>query len=180
MSKALPPPYIHPRALVETDQIGAGSRIWAFAHVMPDVALGEECTVGDHAFLESGAVVGRGVTIKNNVLIWKGVVIEDYAFIGPNVVFTNDRLPRSARMPRIRDQQRAESDWLVGTRVREGASIGANVTVVGGVTIGRYAMIGAGCVVSRDVPDFALVVGNPCRLLGWVNELGERVERKQG
>ena len=169
-------PFIHPAALVETDRIGQGTNVWAFAHVMAGAAVGADCNIGDHVFIETGAVVGDGVTVKNNALIWKGVTIEHYAFIGPNVVFTNDRCPRSPRMPQIQALRREESDWLVPTRVGEGASIGANVTLVAGVEIGRYAMIGAGSVVTRDVPDFALAVGNPARVIGRVNELGERAD----
>ncbi|MDZ4198587.1 MAG: acyltransferase [Kiritimatiellia bacterium] len=169
---------IHPTALVETDRVGANTNIRAFVHVMPEVTIGADCMIGEHAFLESGAEVGNGVVIKNNVLIWKGVQIGDYAFIGPNVVFTNDRTPRSPRLPQIQAAHRTEKDWLRTTVVGEGASIGANVTVVAGVTIGRFAMVGAGCVVTRNIPDFALVAGNPSKLIGWVNELGDRVERK--
>lgn len=170
---------IHPTALVETDEIGPGTNIWAFAHLLHGARIGADCNICDHVFIESGAVVGNGVTIKNNALIWKAVTIGDYVFIGPNVVFTNDRLPRSSRNPQFQEPKREEKEWLVSTTVMEGASLGANVTVIAGVTIGRYAMVGAGCVVSRNVPDFALVVGNPSRLIGWVNERGERVERKQ-
>ena len=136
--------------------------------------MGCDCNIGDHVFIETGAVLGDGVTVKNNALIWKGVTIENFTFIGPNVVFTNDRCPRSPRMPRIQALCREEKDWLVPTRVGEGASIGANATILAGVTIGRYAMIGAGSVVTRDVPDFALAVGNPARVVGKVDELGRR------
>jgi UDP-2-acetamido-3-amino-2,3-dideoxy-glucuronate N-acetyltransferase len=165
---------IHPSALVETDQIGAGTKIWAFAHVMKDAVVGRNCNICDHVFIESGAVVGDGVTIKNSVLIWKGVTIGDYVFIGPNVVFTNDRCPRSPRMPAIRAMNREECDWLTPTTVGEGASIGANATILPGLSIGRYAMIGAGSVVTRDVPEYALVTGNPARVVGKVDELGLR------
>ena len=167
--------YIHPKALVETDQVGAETKIWAFAHVMADVVVGAECNIGDNVFIESGVRIGDGVTIKNNALIWKGVHVADYVFIGPNVVFTNDLRPRSPRMPLIKKQGLAEADWLVETQVEEGASIGANATILAGVTLGKYCMVGAGSVVTRDVEPFTLVVGNPAKPVGRVNELGERI-----
>lgn len=167
--------FIHPQALVETDQIGADTKIWAFAHVMAGAVVGADCNIGDHAFVETGAMVGNGVTIKNNVLIWKGVQIGDYAFIGPNVVFTNDRRPRSPRMPLMKQKGLSETDWLVETFVEEGASIGANATILPGIRLGKYCMVGAGSVVTRDVPPFALVAGNPAQVIGTVNEAGERV-----
>lgn len=152
--------YIHPHALVESVHIGGGTMIWAFAHV----------------FIESGVRVGNGVTIKNSALIWKGAHLADYVFIGPNVVFTNDRSPRSSRMPIVKDKGLEESDWLEETHVEEGASVGANATILSGVTLGKYCMVGAGSVVTRDVEPFALVVGNPAKVVGRVNELGERAE----
>ncbi len=167
--------YIHPKALVETDQIGADTKIWAFAHVMADAVVGEDCNIGDNVFIESGVRVGDGVTIKNNALIWKGVQIADYVFVGPNTVFTNDLRPRSPRMPLIKEQGLKEADWLVETFVEEGASVGANATIVAGVTLGKYCMVGAGSVVTKDVEPFTLVVGNPAKVVGRVNELGERV-----
>ena len=165
--------YIHPKALVETDQIGTATKIWAFAHIMADVVVGEDCNIGDHVFIESGVRIGDGVTIKNNALIWKGIHIADYVFIGPNVVFTNDLRPRSPRMPLFKEQGLA--DWLVETQVEEGASVGANATILAGVVLGKYCMVGAGSVVTRDVEPFTLVVGNPARVVGRVNELGERI-----
>ncbi|MBT3234073.1 MAG: N-acetyltransferase [Calditrichaeota bacterium] len=168
--------YIHPTALVETGQIGEDTKIWAFAHLMAEVFVGQDCNIGDHAFIESGVTVGNGVTIKNNVMLWKGVHIADYVFVGPGVVFTNDRRPRSPRMPAMKDLALKESDWLVETYIEEGASIGANATIVGGVTLGQYCMIGAGSVVTKDVEAFTLVLGNPAKAVGCVNELGERVD----
>lgn len=169
-------PFIHPKALVETDQIGTDTKIWAFAHVMADVTVGEDCNIGDSVFIESGVRIGDGVTIKNNALIWKGVHVADYVFIGPNVVFTNDLRPRSPRMPLIKEQGLVERDWLVETQVEEGVSIGANATIVAGVTLGKYCMVGAGSVVTKDVDPFTLVMGNPARPVGRVNDCGERIE----
>jgi acetyltransferase-like isoleucine patch superfamily enzyme len=143
---------------------------------MEDVVIGEDCNVGDHVFIESGVQIGRGVTIKNNALIWKGVSISDYVFIGPNVVFTNDLRPRSPRMPLLKKKHFSEADWLVKTRIEKGASVGANATIVAGVTLGEYCLVGAGSVVTKDVPAFALVVGNPARIIGRVNERGERID----
>jgi len=166
--------FIHEKALVETNSIGTGTRIWAFAHVMSDVTIGADCNVGDHVFIETGVTIGDGVTVKNNVLLWKGVDIADYAFIGPNVVFTNDLRPRSPRMPLMQGRQLEESDWLVETKVGEGASIGANSTILAGITIGEYSMIGAGSVVTKDVPPYTLVVGNPAMQIGRVDQYGKR------
>lgn len=152
--------FIHPRALVESSEIGPGTRIWAFAHVMAGVSIGSECNVCDHAFLETGAIIGNGVTIKNGVAIWDRVTIEDHVFLGPNCVFTNDLNPRAAF--------RKSRSQLAPTHVAAHATIGANATIICGVTIGRGALIGAGAVVSRSIPDFALVLGNPARHVGWM------------
>jgi len=164
--------FVHPQALVETRRIGPGTRVWAFAHVMKGASIGRDCNVGDHAFIEAGARVGHGVTIKNGVTIWEGVTIEDQAFLGPCVVFTNDLRPRSPRA-RSAKTRYASKDWLVKTRVGQGASLGANATVVCGVRIGRFAMVGAGTVVTEDVPAHALWLGVPGRLAGYVCECGE-------
>lgn len=154
----------HPAALVESDAVGEGTRVWAFAHVMKGAVLGRDCKVGDHAFIESGAVIGDRVTVKNNALIWHGVSIGDDVFVGPNVVFTNDLAPRAAN-------HTGPEDWLA-TEVGDGASIGANSTILSGIRLGRSCMVGAGSVVTRDVPDHALVYGNPARGHGWVCECG--------
>jgi acetyltransferase-like isoleucine patch superfamily enzyme len=138
---------------------------------MAGARVGAECNVGDHAFVESGAVVGNGVTIKNGVVLWDKVVVEDDVFLGPNVVFTNDLTPRA---PALRKKLR-----LRPTRVGQGATIGANATVVCGTTIGKHAFVGAGAVVTVDVPPHALVVGNPARRMGWActcgHQLGEEL-----
>jgi acetyltransferase-like isoleucine patch superfamily enzyme len=168
------PFFQHPRALVESRRIGAGTRVWAFAHVMPGVTIGRDCNIGDHAFLETGVRIGDGVTIKNGVTLWEGVVVEDHAFIGPQAAFTNDLRPRSPRGPAAAARYRTRA-WVGKTRVGTGASIGANATVVCGVRIGNYAMIGAGAVVAGDVPAHALWLGVPGRLAGYVCECGERL-----
>ncbi len=160
--------YQHPQALVESRAIGTGTRIWAFAHVMDGAVIGRLCNICDHTFVESNVVVGNNVTIKNGVSLWDGVVLEDNVFVGPNAVFTNDLNPRAA-VKKTREQ-------FLPTRVREGASVGANATVVCGTTIGRYAFIGAGAVIIRDVPDYALVVGNPARHIGFMCECGSKLD----
>lgn len=156
--------FVHPRAIVETSDIGGGTRVWAFSHVMKDVRLGANCNIGEHCYIESGVSIGNEVVIKNGVALWEGVVIEDRAFLGPNCVFTNDPFPRSKVVT-----------TRVRTLVREGASIGANSTILCGHEIGRYSLIGAGSVVTRDVPDFALVAGHPARLRGYVCQCGKKL-----
>lgn len=158
---------VHSSAIVESSEIGDGSAIWAFVHVMPGAVIGEQCKIGDHSFIEGGAVIGNRVTIKNNALIWHGVMIGDDSFIGPNVVFTNDLNPR-AHVPS------GPEDW-VDTVVESGVSIGANSTVVCGITIGHDALIGAGTVVTQNVDSHALVVGNPGRIVGWVCRCGRKL-----
>lgn len=160
-------PSIHPAALCESTDVGAGTRVWAFAHVMAGAVIGEGCNVCDHVFVEGGAVVGDRVTLKNNVLLWDGVTLEDDVFIGPNAVFTNDRVPRASVKKTSAQFQR--------TLVRRHATIGANVTVVCAVTVGEGAFVGAGAVVVADVPAYAMVVGNPARRMGWMCECGERL-----
>ncbi len=149
----------HPTALVETDDIGEGTNVWAYAHVMKGAKVGSHCNIGDHAFVENGAVVGDDVTIKNSVAVWQYVTVKNRAFLGPNCSLTNDNRPRSKR------------PWSpVSTTIEEGATIGANATIVCGCHIGRYAFIGAGAVVTRPVPDHAVVLGNPGRVRGFVCE----------
>jgi acetyltransferase-like isoleucine patch superfamily enzyme len=165
----------HPAALVESDEIGAGTRVWAFAHVMRGARIGERCNIGDHAFVESGAVVGNNVTLKNNVCVWAGVTLDDDVFVGPNATFTNDRHPRSPRMPQAAARYENTDGWLLPTVVERGVSIGANATIVPGVRLGRYCMIAAGSVVTADVPPFALMMGAPARAVGNVCRCGQKL-----
>jgi acetyltransferase-like isoleucine patch superfamily enzyme len=148
----------HPQALVESAAIGPGTRIWAFAHVLPNAQIGADCNICDHTFIENDVRIGDRVTIKCGVQVWDGVTLEDDVFVGPNATFTNDPFPRSRLHP----------ESYARTIVRHGASIGANATILPGVSIGQNAMIGAGSVVTRTVPSNAIVTGNPARILGYV------------
>lgn len=156
----IPSYFVHPNALVESSAIGDRTRIWAFAHVMAGARIGADCNIGDHVFIESGATLGNNVTVKNGVAIWEGVTIESNVFLGPNCVLTNDYNPRAYI------KKRGAS--LQSTLIRENATVGANATILCGLVIGRFAFIGAGAVVIRSVPDFALMVGNPARQRGWM------------
>jgi UDP-2-acetamido-3-amino-2,3-dideoxy-glucuronate N-acetyltransferase len=148
----------HRTALVESAKIGSGTRIWAFVHVLPGAQIGADCNICDHVFIENDVIVGDRVTVKCGVQLWDGLKIEDDVFIGPNVAFTNDAWPRS----------RQWQDTYPKTVVRKGASIGANATILPGITIGQDAMVGAGAVVTRSVPPNAVVVGNPARITSYV------------
>jgi acetyltransferase-like isoleucine patch superfamily enzyme/dTDP-4-dehydrorhamnose 3,5-epimerase-like enzyme len=149
--------FVHPRGLCESDEVGSGTRVWAFAHVLPGARIGVDCNICDGVFVEGKAIVGDRVTVKCGVQLWDGVELEDDVFVGPNATFTNDRMPRS----------RQWLDAYPRTVVREGASIGANATILPGLEIGQGAMIGAGAVVTRSVPPHAIVVGNPARISGY-------------
>jgi acetyltransferase-like isoleucine patch superfamily enzyme len=159
--------FVHPKGLCESETVGAGTRVWAFAHILPGAVVGTDCNVCDHAFIETGAVVGNRVTVKNAVLIWDRVTVEDDVFLGPNMIFTNDFRPRAV--------VKKGRDGLTPTLVRRGATIGANATIVAGVVVGEHAFVAAGTVVIRDVPAYGLVVGNPARLVGWACSCGERL-----
>ncbi len=164
-----PSTYIHPQAIVDVPigEIGNGTRIWAFAHVMKNVRIGTDCNVGEHSFLESGVVIGNQVTIKNHVLLWEGVTLKDEVFVGPGVVFTNDLYPRSPRFSLMNSRYENKA-WLQSTYIERGAAIGANATILCGITVGQFAMIGAGALVTRDIPPLALALGNPAKVKGWV------------
>lgn len=165
--------FIHPSAEVENGAfIGPETKIWHLCHIRRDAHIGGECVLGRGVYVDAGVQIGNCVKIQNYVSVFHGVTIEDGVFIGPHVCFTNDMLPRAVN-PDM--SLKAADDWvLTQTRVGAGAAIGANATIVCGVTIGRWAMIGAGSVVTRDVPDYALVVGNPARQIGWVCASGHR------
>jgi UDP-2-acetamido-3-amino-2,3-dideoxy-glucuronate N-acetyltransferase len=152
----------HPQALVESTHVGEGTRVWAFAHILPGAVIGRDCNICDHVFVENAVVVGDRVTIKCGVQLWDGVSVEDDVFIGPNVTFTNDPFPRSKKRP----------DRYPTTLIRRGASIGANATILPGITVGAGAMIGAGAVVTRAVPPHAVVVGNPARITRYLTAPG--------
>ncbi len=158
----------HPTAVIDEGcTIGRGTRIWHFSHIMPGCTIGEDCNIGQNVVVSPGVKLGRNVKVQNNVSIYTGVECEDDVFLGPSMVFTNVINPRSAV---------ARRDQYLRTLVKKGASIGANATIVCGHDIGRYAFIGAGAVVTKEVPDFALVVGNPARQTGWMSEYGHKLK----
>src|SRR5215213_4301324 len=159
--------FVHESAYVdEPCEIGAGSKVWHFSHVMPNCRIGEKCNIGQNVVVSPDVVIGNNVKIQNNVSVYTGVILEDDVFCGPSMVFTNVVNPRSAV---------SRKDEYRETLVRRGASLGANSTVVCGYTIGRFAFIGAGAVVTKDVPDYALIVGNPGRISGWMCECGVKL-----
>lgn len=170
---------IHPSADVSPSaHIGAGTRIWNEAQVREDARVGADCNIGKGSYIDHSVAIGDRVKIQNNVSIFHGVTIEDGVFVGPHATFTNDRYPRAIRPD---GSVRGEDDWtVVSTLVREGASIGAGAVIVCGVTIGRWAMVGAGAVVTRDVPDQGLAFGYPAELMGWVCLCGHRLAREGG
>lgn len=150
---------IHPLADIQSNSIGRNTRIWQFVVVLPEAVIGEECNICSHVFIESNVVVGDRVTIKNGVQLWDGMRVKDGVFIGPNVTFTNDKFPRSKKYPAN----------FSSTTICKGASIGGGAVVLPGVTIGAYAMVGAGAVVTRNVPPTAIVVGNPANIVGYAD-----------
>lgn len=162
--------FVHDSAIVDDGaRIGDGTRIWHFSHISGDAVIGSECSLGQNVFVAPGVRIGNGVKIQNNVSIYEGVILEDYVFCGPSMVFTNVRTPRSA-FPR-----NSRSDYAT-TLVRHGASIGANATIVCGVEIGEWAFIAAGAVVTKDVPPHALMAGVPARRKGWACRCGESLK----
>ena len=161
----------HDMAVVEEGVVvGKRTRIWAFAHLLKGVTLGEDCNVCDHTFIEGCVRIGNRVTIKCGVSLWDGVIVEDDVFIGPNVVFTNDKRPRSRKRPPEYPE----------TILKQGCSLGANATILPGLTLGQWAMVGAGAVVTRSVPDYALVLGTPAKRAGWVCQCGEKLAYRGG
>jgi UDP-2-acetamido-3-amino-2,3-dideoxy-glucuronate N-acetyltransferase len=151
--------FIHPSALCESSQVGDGTRVWAFAHVLPGAIIGRDCNICDGVFVENDVRVGDRVTLKCGVQLWDGITLEDDVFVGPNATFANDAFPRSRQKP---------ASYL-RTTIERGASIGANATILPGITIGRGAMVGAGAVVIRSVPRWAIVVGNPAHIVGYAD-----------
>lgn len=160
---------IHERALVDACEIGPETRVWAFAHVLENAKVGARCNLGEGVFVEGGAVIGDDCTIKNGVAIWEGVRFGNKVFVGPNAVFTNVLRPRAGR--------RTSKSHFLPTVVEDGVTIGANATILCGVTIGSYAFVAMGAVVLRNVPPYSLVAGNPARFRGWVCQCASRLER---
>lgn len=159
--------FVHPQGLCESRQVGEGTRIWAFAHVMEGAKVGRDCNVCDHAYIEGGVTIGDRVTVKNGVLLFEGVTVENDVFLGPGVVFTNDLRPRAAI--------KRSGEELLPTVIHQGATLGAGVVVVCGLSIGRHAFIAAGTVVTEDVPAHGFIAGNPGRLRGWACICGSRL-----
>ena len=159
--------YVHPTAIIDEDvKIGLETKIWHFSHIQSNANIGKGCSVGQNVNVGNNVKIGNFVKIQNNVSVYEGVTLEDYVFCGPSCVFTNIMLPRSEFPQR-------GSKFYSKTLVKKSASIGANATIVCGNTIGKYSLVGAGAVVTKDVPDFALVLGNPAKIIGWVNHRGE-------
>ncbi|ABI68028.1 acyltransferase [Syntrophomonas wolfei] len=159
--------FVHESSYIdEPCQIGKGTKIWHFSHIMQNSQIGENCNIGQNVVISPGVVLGNGVKVQNNVSIYTGVICEDDVFLGPSCVFTNVINPRSFI---------ERKDEFKSILIKKGATIGANATIICGHTIGRYALIGAGAVVSKDVPDYALLVGNPSRIIGYVCQCGQRL-----
>jgi acetyltransferase-like isoleucine patch superfamily enzyme len=161
---------IHPLSNVLSINIGKSTDIWQYAIVLKGAVIGENCNINCHTFIENDVKIGNNVTVKSGVFLWDGIEVEDNVFIGPNVTFTNDKYPRSKKYP----------DSFQKIKLKNNCSIGANATILGGSTIGSFSIIGAGSVVTKDVPAFAIMAGNPGRILGWVNENGEKLECIEG
>lgn len=162
--------YVNQYAVVDDNvEIGENTKIWHFSHVQSGAKIGRNCVLGQNVNVGNNVTIGNYVKIQNNVSVYEGVTLEDYVFCGPSMVFTNIRDPRS-KYPQV------GAEYYIHTLVKEGASLGANSTIVCGNTIGRYAFVGAGSVVTKDVPDYALVVGNPARIIGWMSEAGQKLK----
>ncbi|MCS7212741.1 MAG: acetyltransferase [Candidatus Calescibacterium sp.] len=168
--------FFHKLSLVESDEVGEGTRIWAFTHVLKGSKIGRFCNIGEHCYIESGVVIGDYCTIKNGICLWEGITLEEHVFLGPCAVFTNDKYPRSRN-----------KDWeLKRTLIRRYATVGAGAVVLCGIEIGRFSLIGAGAVVTKSVPDFAIVYGNPARIKGYACACGrvllniQKIKRNNG
>lgn len=158
--------FAHPSAVVDTSDIGVGTQIWHFSHVMADSRIGRHCKIGQNVFIASGVVLGDGVKVQNNVSLYQGTIVEDYVFLGPSCVLTNVTNPRS---------EIVRTSLYEPTHLKRGATIGANATIVCGVSVGAYAFVAAGCVVAQDVADYALMVGVPGRHTGYMSRHGQRL-----
>jgi acetyltransferase-like isoleucine patch superfamily enzyme len=158
---------IHKLAEVQTDNIGQNTSVWQFSIILKNAVIGDHCNINCHVFIENDVIIGDRVTIKPGVQIWDGIRIDDDVFIGPNATFVNDKHPRSKNYP----------ESFLQTHLKKGVSIGANATILGGVEIGEYAMVGAGGVVTKTVPNRALVFGNPARIVGWLSENGLKMKK---
>ena len=166
--------YIHESSFVDKNtSIGEGTKIWHFSHVQSGSAIGENCSLGQNVNIGNNVIIGNNVKIQNNVSIYEGVELEDFVFCGPSMVFTNIKVPRSEFSQR-------GSEFYQKTLVKKSVSIGANATIICGVTLGAYSMIGSGSVITKDVPAFALVVGNPGKIIGWVDRKGHRLQFGDG
>lgn len=161
---------IHPLAQVATKNIGPNTVVWQYAIILEGARIGDHCNINCHTFIENQVSIGDAVTIKSGVYLWDGITIKDKVFVGPNAAFVNDRYPRSRRT----------RDWFPETILEEGCSIGAGAILLDKVRIGKYALVAAGAVVTKDVPDYGLVAGNPSRLKGWVDEAGHPLQQKNG
>lgn len=167
--------FAHKTATIEKEvKIGQGTKIWHNSQIRKGAQIGESCTIGHNCFIDSKTKIGKGAKLESNIDIWDLITLEDYVFVGPSAVFTNDRNPR-AKYPKVRYPEYGK--WLP-TLVKEGATIGANSTIVCGNTIGRWAIVGAGAVVTNDVPDYAVVVGIPAKISGWACECGNKLKFK--
>ncbi len=162
--------YLHESVIVDEKVIiGKNTKIWHFSHIQSNSKIGDNCSLGQNVNVANNVIIGNNVKIQNNVSVYEGVELEDFVFCGPSMVFTNIKIPR-CEFPQNKSNQYQK------TLVKKSASLGANATILCGTTIGRYAFVGAGSVILNDIPDFALVVGNPGKIIGWVNEKGQRIE----
>lgn len=155
----------HPMSDVQSEQIGAGTKVWQYVVILKKAVIGENCNINCHTFIENDVIIGNNVTLKSGVYLWDGIRIEDDVFIGPNATFVNNSYPRSQKYP----------DKHIGAYICKGASIGANATILGGITIGEYSLIGIGSVVTKDIPNNSLWIGNPARHIGYVCDCGQKL-----